>query len=103
MMENDPLWRLRHAIAGVALALLLAVLAAAAAGSALAGLFGGGYGSRVAAYGALLVYVVAGAVVLFARVAAHETRPLSAPRVGLWFISLWLWPVLLLKGRSQSR
>ena len=30
-MQNDPLWKLRHAIAGVALALLAAVLLAALA------------------------------------------------------------------------
>ena len=43
----------------------------------------------------LLLYVIVGAVVLFARVARHETQPLSARRVALWFASLWLWPLLL--------
>ena len=33
MIENDPLWKLRHAITGVVLALLLAVLTAALAGA----------------------------------------------------------------------
>lgn len=100
---NDPLWKLRHALAGVALALFLSVLAAALAGSALGDLFGGGYGLRAGIYAGLLLYVVVGAGVLFAKVARHETRPLSAGRVGLWFVSLWVWPALwLLAGRRAS-
>ena len=98
-MQNDPLWNLRHAIAGVAIALLLSVLLAAAAGRVLGDLFGSGYGARVAIYGALLLYVVVGAGVLFVRVAQHEQRPLTAGRVGLWLASLWLWPALLAARR----
>lgn len=101
MLDNDPLWKLRHAIAGVALALLLAVAASAIAGRVLGDLFGGTYGARVTVYGLLLLYVVVGAGVLFAKVAMHETRPLSAGRVGLWFASLWLWPGLLLAGKRK--
>ena len=99
---NDPLWKLRHALAGVALALLLSVPAAALAGSLLGDLFGGGYGLRAGIYAALLLYVVAGAGVLFVRVARHETRPLSLGRVALWFFSLWLWPGLLLANRRTG-
>jgi hypothetical protein len=62
--ENDPLWRLRHALAGVGLALLFSVLLAAVLGSALGDVAGGTYGRRVAFYAGLLVYVVAGAVTL---------------------------------------
>ena len=101
--ENDPLWKLRHALAGVALALLMAVVAAALAGSLLGDAFGGSYGLRAGIYTGLLIYVLVGAGVLFAKVARHETRPLSASRVGLWFVSLWVWPALLvLAGRRPS-
>jgi hypothetical protein len=99
-MQNDPLWKLRHAIAGVALALLLAVLLSALAGRVLGDLIGDSYGTRVTVYSLLLLYVVVGAGVLFVKVAQHETRPLSAGRVGLWLASLWLWPALLL-GRAK--
>ena len=102
MSYEDPLWKLRHALAGVALALVLAVLASALLGSALGDLMAGTYGARVAVYSALLLYVVVGAGVLFMKVAQHETRPLSAGRVGLWFASLWLWPLLLLQRRRRS-
>jgi hypothetical protein len=42
-----------------------------------------------------------GAFVLFAKVARHETRPLSAQRVGLWLLSLWLWPFLWLVATKR--
>ncbi|MBL8305235.1 MAG: hypothetical protein JNM33_00965 [Rubrivivax sp.] len=97
MSYQDPLYRMRHAIAGVALALLLSVFAAALLGRWLGDAFGDSYAWRAGLYSALMLYVVVGAVVLFMRVAAHETRPLSASRVALWFASLWLWPALLLR------
>lgn len=100
-MQDDPLWRLRHALAGVALALLASLLAAALAGRWLGDAFGGDYGTRVTIYLLLLTYVVVGAAVLFMRVAQHETQPLSGPRVLRWFFSLWLWP-LLLAGRRRG-
>jgi MFS family permease len=100
MMENDPLWKLRHALAGLALALLGSVVLAAFLGAFVGDLFGDSYHRRVAVYGALLLYVVAGAAVLFFKVAQHETRPLSAGRVLLWTASLWAWP-LLLAGRKR--
>lgn len=99
--DQDPLWRLRHALAGVALALLASVPLAALAGRWLGDLFGDSYGLRVALYVALLAYVIAGAVLLFTRVAQHETRALSPARVLRWLASLWLWPLLLL-GRRRG-
>lgn len=100
MLDNDPLWKLRHALAGLALALLLSVLLAAFLGAFVADLFGDSYGRRVAVYSALLAYVIAGAVVLFLRVAQHETRTLSAGRVLVWTASLWAWPLLLASRRG---
>ncbi|MBK7264663.1 MAG: hypothetical protein IPI03_23680 [Rubrivivax sp.] len=100
--RRRPLWRLRHALAGLGLALFGSVFIAAMAGSALATLFGDSYGTRVTIYGLLLLYVLVGAVVLFVRVAQHETRPLSAGRVLRWLASLWLWPALLVLTRRRS-
>jgi hypothetical protein len=102
MSYEDPLWKMRHALAGVALALLLSVVVAALLGAALGDLIAGTYGARVAMYGALLLYVVVGAAVLFAKVAQHETRPLSPGRIGLWFVSLWLWPLLLTRRAARE-
>lgn len=100
MSIEDPLYKLSHAIAGVALALLLSLFIAALLGAWLGDAFGGSYGWRAGCYAALLLYVVVGAAVLFVRVAARETRPLSAQRVLLWLASLWLWPALLLVRRA---
>lgn len=100
-MQNDPLWKLRHALAGVGLALLLSVPVAALLGSALGDVVGGSYGWRAGLYSGLLLYVVVGAFVLFAKVARHETRPLSAQRVALWLLSLWLWPFLWLMAAKR--
>ena len=103
MQDNDPLWKLRHALMGLGLALLLSVLLAAGAGRVLGDLFGGDYGARVTVYGLLLLHVVVGAVVLFVKVAQHETRPATAARVMLWLGSLWLWPLLLLGARRPKQ
>ena len=100
MYDNDPLWKLRHALIGLGLALLLSVLSAALLGRVIGDAWGGDYGSRVTVYGLLLLYVVVGAVVLFVKVARHETRPVSAGRVFTWFLSLWLGPVLLVAART---
>lgn len=100
--ENDPLYKLRHALAGVALALLISVLVAAVAARVLGDLVADSYGLRVAIYSGFVLYVVVGAVVLFTKVARHETRPLSIGRLGLWLASLWLWPALLLAGRGKA-
>lgn len=102
-MQNDPLWKLRVALTGVGLALLLSVPIAALAGSALGDWLGNSYAWRAGVYGLLLLYVVVGAFVLFAKVARHETRPLGAQRVGLWLASLWLWPGLLLLARKPLK
>ena len=52
-MQDDPLWKLRHALAGVALALLASLLTAALAGRWLGDAFGGDYGLRLGIYLAL--------------------------------------------------
>ena len=102
MSEQDPLWKLRHALAGLALALLLSIPIAAGVGVLVGGWLGDTYAARAGVYAAVLVYVVVGAVVLFVKVARHETRPLSLRRLALWLASLWLWPLLLL-GRRGGR
>ena len=101
MLDNDPLWKLRHALAGVGLALLLSVPAAALLGRWLGDAVGGTYAWRAGIYGLLLLHVVVGAGVLFAKVARHETRPVSAARVLRWFASVWLWPLLLALARRR--
>jgi membrane protease YdiL (CAAX protease family) len=99
MYENDPLWRLRHAIVGAGLALLVSVFIAALLGAALAPLIADTYGVRSTIYGVLLVYVIVGTALVFKTVARSEQQALSAQRFLLWLISLWLWPLLLLRRK----
>ena len=99
--DNDPLWRLRHALAGLLLALVLAVPIAALVGSWLGERIGDSYAARVSAYSALLLYLGVGCGLLLVRVARHETQPVSAARVLRWLASLWLWPLLLLLPRRR--
>jgi hypothetical protein len=103
MLDNDPLYKLRHALLGLTLALGLSVPLAAWLGSVLTGLFVDSYGARVAVYSVLLVYVIAGAVMLFIKVAQHETRPLTLNRLLMWLASLWCWPLLLLQRRAGGK
>ena len=98
-MQDDPLWKLRHALAGLALALLLSLPIAALIARVVGDRLADSYALRAALYAALLLHVVFGAAVLFVRVAQHETRPLRPARLLLWLASLWLWP-LLLAGRG---
>ena len=50
-----------------------------------------------------MVVAVVGAGVLFAKVARHETRPLTGARLLRWFASLWLWPLLLAASAGGRR
>lgn len=102
MHENDPLWALRHALLGLALSLLLSVPIAALLGRWIGDALGDSYNTRVAVYGVLLLYVLVGAVVLFVRVAQHEKKPLSVARLGVWLLSLWLWPALFALSRKPG-
>ena len=101
MVENDPLWRLRHALLGLLLALALSVPIAALLGRWIGDALGGSYAWRAGTYALLLLHLVIGTVVLFVRVARHETRPLSLRRLLLWLASLWLWPALFVARRGS--
>ena len=79
---------------------IVPLMAAAVTAKWVGDAFGGPYGTRVAVYLVLMVYVLVGAGVLFVKVAQHETTALSPRRVGLWLLSLWVWPALLLAGRK---
>ena len=104
MHEQDPLWKLRHALAGLALALLASVPLAALCARVLGDLVADSYAWRAGIYAVLLLYLVLGSVLLFVRVAQHETRPLSAGRLLRWLLSLWLWPALLAwPGQGSGR
>lgn len=88
---DDPFLRYAPTLAAALLALAFNLLICA--------LIGGSvpleYAGRATVFTALLLYVIAGAVVLLRKVAAAENGPLTGARVRRWALSMWLWPVLL--------
>lgn len=90
--DNDPLVRYGAPLAAVVLAVILSVLVAAMA----AGQLDGDYGTRAAVYTGLVLWVLAGAVVMFVLAHRSEGGRLSPGRVLLWTATIWLWPVFAL-------
>ena len=86
------------ALAGVCIAVVLSVPAAAA----LASLAGDSYNARVLVYCLMLLWIVTGSIVIFRRTWRGEKRTPTLARVLLWCASIWLWPLLILFGRSRS-
>jgi hypothetical protein len=78
---------------------LVAVLLAVAVSLFIAALIGGSlpleYQGRALAYLGMVLYVLAGAFVVFRLVADGEQQSLTPARLLKWTVSLWLWPLLL--------
>jgi putative Ca2+/H+ antiporter (TMEM165/GDT1 family) len=99
--DDDPLIRMLRPLAAVLLATALNVIVAALIGGALPLAYSG----RAWTYAGLLLYVLAGAVLLFRASGEAEARAgarLTAARVGRWMLSIWLWPLLLVAGRRRD-
>jgi hypothetical protein len=92
-MHDDPLMKFIAPLAGVVLAVVLSVLVAAT----VAGNLDGDYETRAWIYSGCVLWVIAGAIAVFAVTHRGETRPLSPLRVLLWTASIWLWPLILLR------
>lgn len=94
---QDPLQKFAGPLVAVLLALATSVFIAALVGGAMPLEYTG----RALVYLGLLLYVIAGAVVVFRLTAqAEQAAAFSAARVVKWVVSIWLWPLLLL-GRRQ--
>ncbi len=92
-MQDDPLLKFISPLAGVVLAVVLSIVVAAW----VAGNLGGDYSTRAWIYAAAVLWVVAGAVIVFMLIHKAETALLSPKRVLLWTASIWLWPVFALR------
>lgn len=73
----------------------LAVVASIPASAFLAAAFGDTYNSRVLIYGGLLLWVVVGAISIFILTKDAEEKPMTIGQILLWFVSAWLWPLLV--------
>ena len=81
----------------------VAVLVSVPISAFLAGAVGDTYEARVAVYGGLLLWIIAGAVSVFF-ISKDSTRcNLSVRWFFLWFISTWLWPIPLAMHLRRSR
>ena len=92
-MDDDPLLKFISPLAGVVLAVLLSVMLSATIASQV----GEDYETRAWIYTFAVLWVLAGAVVVFMLTLRAETGTLSIKRVLLWTASIWLWPVFALR------
>lgn len=66
-----------------------------------ASFIGDTYLVRVIVYGLILLWVICGAIALFFKTYKSETKKLSLRFIFLWFLSVWLWPLLLIFGSKR--
>ena len=90
--DEDPLVRFGAPLAAVVIAVILSVMIAAM----LAGSVDAEYSTRAVVYTALVLWVLAGAVVMFMLAHRSESGRLSPQRVLLWTATIWLWPIFAL-------
>lgn len=96
--DNDPLIKYSRALAGLLIAVVISVLVAAVIGGSLPL----DYSGRAWVYTGLVVYVLIGAVVVFKLTAGGEQGGLSMGRVLKWTVSLWVWPLFLLRRQRAD-
>lgn len=73
----------------------LAVVTSVPAAAFLAAALGSTYNTRVIIYGGLLLWAVIGAISIFILTKEARDRPMSLGQILLWFVSAWLWPLLV--------
>ncbi|MBO7173450.1 MAG: hypothetical protein J6V64_03855 [Burkholderiaceae bacterium] len=89
--NNKPSF-LGNALIGACCAILLSVPLSAY----IASFLGDTYQIRVWVYGGFLLWAIAGAMTIFFRTYKGENSHLSIRFILLWFVSVWLWPLLIL-------
>lgn len=80
------------ALIGACLAVVVSVPTAAYLGA----LFGNSYDTRALIYCGLLLWAIVGAVSIFCITRQAEQNTLSLGHIVLWFVSAWLWPLLVI-------
>jgi hypothetical protein len=96
MSTQDPLARYGRPLAAVLIAVAISLFVAALIGGSLPFEYTG----RALTYLGLVLYVIAGAFVVFRLVAEGEQQALTPARLLKWTTSLWLWPLLIRRGRN---
>jgi hypothetical protein len=96
--HDDPLLKYGSPLAGVLIAIIVSMMLAAT----VAGQLDGDYETRAVVYTVAVLWVLAGAAVMFLLVHRGERGRLSVGRVLLWTISIWLWPLFLVLRRRPT-
>jgi hypothetical protein len=89
--DDDPLLKYGSPLAAVLIAIIVSMMLAAT----VAGQLEADYQTRALVYAAAVLWVLAGAAVMFLLAHRGESGRLSVGRVLLWTISIWLWPLFL--------
>lgn len=84
---------------GACCAVITSIPLAALVGS----LFGDTYNMRVTIYLGLLLWSVIGACTVYALTYQAENQNLNTGRIVQWFISTWLWPIMLLMSKRRNQ
>lgn len=67
----------------------------------IASFVGDSYNTRVIVYGLILLWVIAGAIAIFFKTYKNESQKISLRFIFLWFLSVWLWPILIQFGKDR--
>lgn len=97
-LKNDESSFFGNALIGACCAIATSVPVSAY----IAAFLGDTYLVRVIVYGLTLLWVICGAIAIFFKTYKVERKKLSIKFMLLWFISVWLWPLLLLAGKSRE-
>lgn len=87
------------ALIGVCMGIISSIPVAAYTAS----LIGDTYERRATAYCLLLGWCVLGGILLFFKTYRSTSQTITLPKIGLWCISVWLWPFLLLPGLLRKK
>ena len=79
-----------------------AIAASVPVSAYVASFIGDSYEVRVMVYGAILLWVISGAITIFFKTYKSEKKRLSLRFILLWFASVWLWPLLVFLGQSRQ-
>lgn len=93
--DDDPLLKYGAPLAAVLIAVVISMMLAAT----VAGQLDGDYQTRALVYTGFVLWVLAGAAVVFIVAHRGESGRLSLGRVLLWTASIWLWPLFVLLRR----
>jgi hypothetical protein len=86
---------------GVLVAVLLAFVLSVLLAALIASQVPGNYSARAYAYLGLVAWVLVGSVLLFRATVHAASGPFTVRGLAMWMISIWLWPLLLVRRRPS--